>query len=514
MGLFGKNNLDNSQEQLLDQVLYKVPGTDTAITWADAIEGTLITGATGSGKSSGPGKYVAKAMLKSGFGFCILCAKPDEAKRWIQYAKDAGREKDVVLFNKSSALEFNFLRYELERSGEGAGEILSVVNALMNLNEQNRIHLSGGDGKEEPFWNNSLRRINSREISLLLLAGEEVSVANMRKLVAGRFTEDEPKYYHHLKNLITTKDDIDPLKRQQAKQDLDKWIQSSYFLTLIERVNNKEFESEDKQEEADIVLNYWVNEFPRIPDKTSSTITESFMGVVEPFMSQGILKKQFSKGLSPELLPESIIEQNKIVIVDFPIKEFGLSAIFAATIYKCSFQAAMERRKIEKEANPKPVGLFIDEFQSYCSPISDALFQATARSSWVASVYLTQNINNLYFVMGHNQPQARAKSLLGNLNLKYFGSNACIDTNKWASEMIGQHLVDFENLSISKSMELSKSKNQRMLHRITPDHFTTLRTGRKTNKYLVDTVAFKPGKTWGRNGGNFALVTFDQKEDK
>ena len=98
-----------SHENLLDTPLYEVPGTKTIITWADAVEGTLITGSTGSGKSSGAGKHAALAMLKAGFGFCVLCAKPDEKDRWVEYAKATGREKDLIIFNKASGLEFNFL---------------------------------------------------------------------------------------------------------------------------------------------------------------------------------------------------------------------------------------------------------------------------------------------------------------------------------------------------------------------------------------------------------------------
>ena len=82
--------------------------------------------------------------------------------------------------------------------------------------------------------------------------------------------------------------------------------------------------------------------------------------------------------------------------------------------------------------------------------------------------------------MGNEQPEAKAKSLLGNLNLKYFASNDNYDTNMWASNMIGQHKIDLENLSISKNMEISKSKHQQMHYRITPDHFTTLKTGRSS----------------------------------
>ena len=113
--------------------------------------------------------------------------------------------------------------------------------------------------------------------------------------------------------------------------------------------------------------------------------------------------------------------------------------------------------------------------------------------------------------MGHNQPQARAKSLLGNLNLKYFASNADIETNQWASQMIGQHMTDFQSLNITKGMEISKTKSQRLQYRVMPDHFTTLKTGRKANNYIVETFVFKSGKVWGKNKENYALVGFNQK---
>ena len=65
MNLFtSKSSGQKSKEDLLDTVLYKVPGTKTTITWADAVEGTLITGATGSGKSSGAGKICSSCHAK------------------------------------------------------------------------------------------------------------------------------------------------------------------------------------------------------------------------------------------------------------------------------------------------------------------------------------------------------------------------------------------------------------------------------------------------------------------
>ncbi|NEQ53933.1 MAG: type IV secretory system conjugative DNA transfer family protein [Leptolyngbya sp. SIO3F4] len=510
MGLFKKTvSIADNAESLLDKILYKVPGTDTPITWADAVEGTLITGATGSGKSSGPGRLIALSMLRAGFGFCVLCAKPDEKDRWVKYAQSAGREKDVVIFNKASGLQFNFLQYEIKRQGEGAGDIFNVNNALMNLNEQNRQYQSGGSGQnEERFWDNSLRRLISRDIALLMLAGEEVSIQNMRKVVADSLVEEEAKLYHYLVQTINAPDHIDPQKRKDAMQELEEWTASNYFLQVMTKVQSVETEM---QQEVWLLEDYWLKEFARLSERSRSIVVESFMGIIEPFMNKGILKSQFATGLSDELLPESIIAQKKIVIVDFPLKEFGLAGLFASIIYKSVFQGAMERRKIEKEDDPRPVCLWVDEYQNFCNPLTDSLFQTTARSSWTATVYITQNINNLYYIMGNNQPQARAKGLLGNLNLKYFASNADHETNKWASEMIGKHFTDIENLSFSKDMDVSKTRNQQLMPRIMPDHFTTFKAGRKANAFKVQAVAFKAGKTWGKEQQNFAVVEFDQR---
>lgn len=513
MRLFtSKEKANKSYEQMLDTVLYKVPGTNNSITWADAVEGTLITGATGSGKSSGAGKHAAKAMIKSGFGMCILCAKKDERKRWLKYIEDVApeRKNDLVIFNKQSGLNFNFLQYEMSRKGEGAGDVLNAVEALMSLNEQNKVYLSGGGGgKDERFWDLSLRRLISRCISTLRLANEEVSVTNMRKLVSDCFKGDEPDHYQKLEHQASNKA-IDDQKRKQAEDELDAWINSNYFLQLLLKISNKDFSDAD-EEDVELTMNYWIKEFPKIGEKATSIVVESFMGIVEPFLNRGVLKDQFSNGLSPELLPESIYRYNRIVIIDFPIKEFGIAGIYAATIYKTTFQAAMERRDVEAESNPKPIGLWIDEYQQFCTHKTDSQFQATARSSWVATVYITQNINNIFYVMGNDQPEAKAKSLLGNLNLKYFASNDNYDTNLWASNMIGKHIIDFQNLSFSKNMDISKTKNQQMQYRVTPDHFTVLKTGRKANDYIVQTVVFKSGKTWGRDKQNFALVGFDQR---
>ena len=499
----------SSIEKMLDKELYTVPRTNTKISYADAMTGHLITGTTGSGKTSGPAHHIAQAMLKAGFGFCVFCIKKGERQMWEQWAEEAGRSSDLVIFNKASGKSFNFLEYQMQRAGDGSGEINNVINTLMNLHEQSRVHNPTGGGKENRFWDNSMRQLMNMNIALLSLAGEEISIKNMRKVTASCFKGKETRIFEAIQNKIkngtSTGND-----KEEAIADLHKWADANYFVSLLTKIDKRNFSSEQDLEDAKDVVNYWLNEFPNMGKRTGGIILTSFHGIVDHFVGKGILRDHFSHGLSPELQPEHIIKNKKILIVDFPVKEFMLSGIFGQTIVKMMFQEALERREIEKEVEPRPFATWIDEYQSLCSPLSDTLFQLSARSVMAATVYITQNILNLQFMMGDNMPRERAKSLISNLNIKYWCANDCQDTNEYASATIGDHLSDTDNVSIDEAGKVSRTKNQSMQRKVTPDFFTTLKTGRKENDFKVEAVVFKVGNTWGKDKENYALTTFKQ----
>ena len=112
--------------------------------------------------------------------------------------------------------------------------------------------------------------------------------------------------------------------------------------------------------------------------------------------------------------------------------------------------------------------------------------------------------------MGDSQPQARAYSLLGNLNLKYFANNADITTNEWASNLVGKHWIDVYSSSYGKDDDLTKSKSMNFITRLHLIILQRLKTGRKENSNKVQALVFKPGKQWGENRSNFAVVEFKQ----
>ena len=59
------------------------------LTIADALTGVIVTGATGSGKSSGPGEALAKAYLRAGFGGVIHTVKPSDVETALRWPQEA-----------------------------------------------------------------------------------------------------------------------------------------------------------------------------------------------------------------------------------------------------------------------------------------------------------------------------------------------------------------------------------------------------------------------------------------
>ena len=473
-------------------------------TLRDATKGTFISGGIGSGKSSGSGKTFAKSFLKNGFGGVVLCAKPDEKESWLRMVQEVNEEygvdrnDDLLIFEKGSKYQFNPIVYEVTREGEGSGEIFNLTNLLMELYKMgNRI--GGGDnGKEERFWDNALRRCINRSLQLLKLANEEISVDSLRLVLSSAPTDDD------LENLSDL-----------SEEEMQNWGSRNYCVSLIFRAeelfekmkdNLNEDELKEVELEYDLVSEYFLKEFPRLPDKTRPTIVESFLGIIEPF-ALGLLRKHFSNGVSEELKPENTFLNGKVIILNFPVKEFLQAGIYAQSIYKLLWQQAVERRKLHLEEKPKPVFLWVDESQLFLSDY-DQIFQTTARSSLACTVFITQNISNYYVAVAGQKPESRVDSLLGNLCTKIFHANNDAVTNEWAAKTIGREFRNVSGLSMGESQ--SMSVNKQLLYQVEPIAFTTLRSGGELNSYQVDSIITVAGRKWS-DGKNYIECSFNQK---
>lgn len=468
--------------------------TDTKDWWyvKDAVEGVQIFGGIGSGKTSGSGRMLAHSFLKNGFGGIVLCAKPDEASQWIDYAKKLGRERDIILFQEGSNWRFNPLQYELSRKGRGSGQTMNITELFMTVFKMGQRITGSGAEERERFWENALKRCITRIIDLLRLAGEEVSVMNIAKVLTDSPVDLE------MSNLLADEDFSD--------EQIEKLGESNLCIKCLYNAGES-IKSAQQERDYILVSNYFLRDFATLDDKIKSTIKEMFYGLCEPFFS-GVLNDHFASDTN--LVPEATF-QGKIIILDFPVKDYLVAGIYAQSIFKYLWQQTVERRPVNK--NTLPVFMWIDESQYFVNEF-DTIFQTTARSSKACTVLLTQNISNYYAQMGGKESVPKVDSLLGNLNTKIFHSNNDSVTNEWASKVIGKDIIALKGGGSQKSVfevntTYNESYSMSYMEQVLPMEFTTLWSGGEMFEYQTQAVITVRGKTWSE-GKNFKRAIFKQ----
>jgi hypothetical protein len=148
----------------------------------DAFQGVQVLGGTGSGKSSGSGQALARAFMEANLGGLVLTAKTDELRAWQDYAKAAGRETDLLIIDEKAKRRFNFLRYELTRSGAGAGHTENLVNLFSSVLEASE-RKQGQAGGNDAYWQRTLKQLLRNSIDLSVLAADDVDLPGLYRII-------------------------------------------------------------------------------------------------------------------------------------------------------------------------------------------------------------------------------------------------------------------------------------------------------------------------------------------
>jgi hypothetical protein len=452
-------------------------------TIGNAFEGVQIFGGIGSGKTSGSGAALARAMLSAGFGGLVLCAKKDELETWERYAEQTGRKNQMLVFDGSGKFVFPFLQYEIEREGEGAGYTENLVRLFTTVYEAiSRQQVSGGNNA---YWTRAMQQLLRNAIDLAMIVKGTVSVETIQQIVFSA-----------------------PLNF--AERDSEEWRNNSLCYQLMAEGNAKEI---DKWAAYDFesVVAFWLKEYPNLANETRSGILSNLTTLMDIFLRRPF-RQLFTE--APEerkqiALPE-LTHRGVIIVMNLPVKEFGDAGRAAQVVYKYLWQQAAERRNVKD--NPRPIFLWVDEAQNFATEY-DMQFQATARSSRACTVYLTQNLPNYYAEMGGEHSKYRVDSLVGNLQTKIFHANSDPTTNEFAANVIGKSWQKRQNTGTSiggKNFNISEGESESYDYDVIPQAFTRLRKGGEVNRFLVEGVIFQNGRTWNSNGKTYLITNFKQ----
>lgn len=475
----------SSPDWNLDAPIFRLPTGDT---WniGDACQGTLILGATGSGKSSGSADMLALKLLRLGAGGIVLCVKVDEGNYWMELAKLTGRENDIIRVTEKDE-GFNIFEYELRRSGRGAGLTLNLVNLFRQL--QDLVEASGGKKLSPDFWERACVRLISNAIQLQCVLDEPLTLTGVSEIInSGPHSDKEAD---------------DPKWRKTSK------CCKACELGLKTRPGDYDISR---------AATYFLNDFSSMGDRQRSGILETWEGLADPLLRTPIRQKFCTE---TTFTPEDVFQKGKIILMDLPVKEFDQAGRIAGVIVKFLFQKSVERRGGGSELMRRPCFIWGDEFQHFVTSY-DMIFQQTARSSKTMTVYIGQNLPTVLAQLGGQAGEPHMRGLFGNLLTKIFHANDEEQTNKFASGVLGEDWMDVESVSsgenrtklsplLGGSSNVNLSLSPQVKHIVMPIEFSKMRTGTDRNNRCVDAIFFQAGRRF-KNGMNFQRVYFKQRK--
>lgn len=469
-------------------------GGKVSWTLRDAFEGTLITGATGSGKTSGSGRTIATSMLQMGFGGLVLTAKEDEADLWLRYAEQTGRREQLCIVRPGGAYRFNFLDYQTRLQQEHGGSVENVVELFHSVLDA----FARTRRRADSFWANSAKQLLRNLVRIFRGAQEGLNLRTLRRFLAEM-----------------------PRDAKASKSEI--WKATPVFGKLIAAAKRKRERPPTSDVGLDEAIDYFTADLPSLYHETRSIILMDFLSMIDLFFEPAIWQLFCEQ---TTLTPDAAFE-GAIIVVDLPIKKHHATGRMAQLFWKHLFQQAVERRRTIAGSNFRPVFLWADEAQHFAAD-TDLLFQATARSSRCATVYLTQTLPGFEAAMGGDQPRERTAGLFANLTTKILHANGDPATNQWAAEQIGrskQYRTNFTRATDPPKRGLSLfgiaeafrdfgkgsfSSNEIVDFEVQPAEFTRLRTGGEENDCLVDAYVLKPGAAFPK-GKQYFLATFSQE---
>lgn len=487
----------------LDTPIVKLCDADgfTDFTVRHSVEGLQIFGGIGSGKTSSSGRLFALKYLANGYAGLVLTAKADEVETWKEYCKLTGRSKDLMIVEPGGKHNFNVLEYLSTRKKGGKSITENIVQVLKTVIDASEDKNDAGKA-DDGFWTKALDMLLFCAVDLCQLAYGKVTVQHLYDIVlsAPRTGKETTSYFKKTFEVAYS----------NVRQKVDAFLVQCRTEGRVLPQDQDEYNRVICAAIPDAALMQLVDQFfsetyKDLSDKTRSIVEFSFLSFLFRLLKEPV-HSLFCRGAST-FTPEDCLK-GKIILLNIPVKQYHKIGRDCQIMVKYIWQKAMEERNVNK--NPRPLFLWADEGQLFIHEY-DAEYQATARSSRIATVYLTQNLPNYFAGMGGQKAVFRIKSFLGTLGTKIFHANADTDTNRWASELIGDGYAQEESrtATISGNFSTGRTTSWRLERMVRPEQFVSLKTGGPANNLCTEAYIHKQGNAF-HNGFNHIKATFKQ----
>jgi hypothetical protein len=449
----------------------------------DLLRSIAIWGASGSGKTSGSGFQIARALFRdANTGGLIIASKPEDRKFWEKIAAQVGRPQDLLIFEPRAGWRMNLLETE-RKSGADTRELTQLIMTISETLKRGE----GGNGQEvDSFWNQQYERLFYNAIGMVRLATGKVSAPDLHKFIATAATTPEQ------------------LANEGWMADFHNRCLKAAFEAPMTPV-----EANDCQ----LAFDYWLGEFPRMADKTRSSIIAGVMGLMHVW-NTGIVRELMSTTTN---ITAAVMGKRKFVLVDTSVAEYGQAGAFIIGAWKMLTQRYVLRRHVRPD--DAVIVIWADEAQNVVNSF-DSQFLAMCRSYRGCMVYLTQSLHSYYSALKGRNGEHQTDGLLTNFGTKIFHQLGDARSAEYGASLIGKSLQTLVGSSMAPTEDLwqeltgqskiTTNTSEHMDYIVQPRQFLTgLRTGGPQNDYCADAIVIRSEPF--ADGHNFKFIAFSQR---
>jgi hypothetical protein len=471
----------------LDRVLYRWSPNDPYSVRDLLAGGLLFLGMSGTGKTSASGYQISRALVRdrNTFGL-ILSAKPEDASMWKGIFDREGQRDRLLVFDASteSKLRFNFL----EEAGR-YGSTRDITQCIMTIGQTLRNGRRNGGGQNEAFFVAQEERTFHFAVEVIKLAKSKVTASYLQQFISGA---------------AQTVDEINDLK----------WRSGFHCQCLQTAANARK--TPQQAHDFQQAMDYWCGEFPRMADRTRSSILAGVFGTLF-VLNSGLVHELISTTTNFSFA--EMKRRRQWLLVNSPPCIYGDNGLFLGV----GFKYLMQRFILSQTATPgDPVHIcWVDEAGQWTNEF-DSLYITQSRSHRGCLVYLAQSVHSFHSAMKGEDGKHETFCLLSQFSHRILHAVGDVETAQWASDTLGRRQETFIGGSMQPAGgmfdelmgngQFTSSFNTHYEPVLQPGVFLTelSRTGGPANNFLSDAIVIRPGRPFS-TGENWLPVTFSQR---
>lgn len=366
----------------------------------------FITGTIGSGKTSSAMYPFTKQLMdykaydsKEKIAMLILDVKGNYSDKVMKFAKNCGREKDVLIVNLYGDFKYN----PLDKPDLKPIVLANRLKTILTLFNKNN---------SESYWLDKAEQILAEAIKFCRIYNDNyVDFIEIHKLI----------------------------------------MYKEYYIEKIEVAREKFKKGLLKEKDAyDLLscINFFDKEFYCLDERTSSILKSEITRITNFFISDYNVSKTFCPPKNEITFDgfEEVLDKGKIVVLNMNIAEYKNLSKIIATYLKLDFQSTILNR-LSNNKKIKRSAFICDEFHEYVTD-TDSDFFAQSREAKCINIIATQSYTS---ILNTVKDESNAKVIIQNLINKLWFRTDDIFTIEEAQKQIGKEEKEKISSTISEN---------------------------------------------------------------